>query len=128
MPGDKPTHATQALSALSALGQATRLEIFQRLMRHEPDGLSAGTISRALGCPPNTLSSHLAILARAGLVLSRRAGRSIIYRADVGGLRALLTFLANDCCDGRPELCALPPKKTAKTQAIRNTGCCGRAK
>ena len=96
-----------ALSALSALGQPTRLEIFRLLMRHEPDGLPAGTIAEMIGCPHNTLSSHLAILARAGLVRGTRDGRSIVYRAGVEGMRALVGFLVTDCCDGHPELCDL---------------------
>ena len=93
------------LAALAALGQPTRLEIFRLLMRHEPDGLPAGTIAEIMGCPQNTLSSHLAILARARLNYGRRAGRSIIYRADVKGMRALMAFLVSDCCDGHPQLC-----------------------
>ncbi len=77
--------APHALAALAALGQPTRLAIFRLLMQREPGGLLAGAIAEAVGCPPNTLSSHIAILARAGLVRGARDGRSIIYRADVGG-------------------------------------------
>src|SRR3954467_15630555 len=75
-----------ALSALAALGQPTRLAIFRLLMQREPDGLPAGTIAEDIGCPSNTLSSHLAILARAGLVRGERNGRSIIYHAEVDGM------------------------------------------
>jgi DNA-binding transcriptional ArsR family regulator len=96
-----------ALSALAALGQPTRLEIFRLLMRKEPNGLAAGSIAETIGCPHNTLSSHLGILARAGLVRGTRGGRSITYRADTGGMRALIGFLVTDCCDGHPELCNL---------------------
>jgi DNA-binding transcriptional ArsR family regulator len=74
------------LAALAALGQPTRLQVFQLLMRAEPDGLLAGAIAEEIGCPHNTLSSHLAILARAGLVRGTRDGRAIIYRADVEGM------------------------------------------
>src|SRR3954463_13974408 len=81
-----------ALAALAALGQPTRLEIFRLLMRREPDGLAAGAIADAIGCPQNTLSSHLSILARSGLVRGTRNGKSIIYRADVEGMRALVAF------------------------------------
>lgn len=95
----------QALSALSALGQSTRLEIFRLLMRHEPTGLAAGAIAAQIGCPQNTLSSHISVLARAGLVSGTREGRSINYRADVEGMRGLLGFLVTDCCGGHPELC-----------------------
>jgi len=93
-----------------ALGQPTRLGIFQLLMRAEPDGRLAGSIAEDIGCPHNTLSSHLAILARAGLVRGTREGRAIIYRADVEGMRALLRYIVDDCCNGHPELCGLAPK------------------
>ncbi len=99
--------APHALAALAALGQPTRLEIFALLMRAEPDGMAAGAIADNIGCPHNTLSSHLGILARSGLVRGTRNGRSIIYRADVEGVRTLLVFLVTDCCGGHPELCDL---------------------
>jgi ArsR family transcriptional regulator, arsenate/arsenite/antimonite-responsive transcriptional repressor len=96
-----------ALSALAALGQPTRLEIFRLLIRAEPAGLAAGALAEAIGCPQNTLSSHVGILVRAGLLRGTREGRSIVYRADINGMRALLAFLVKDCCDGHPELCKL---------------------
>jgi len=102
-----PMSVPYGLAALAALGQPTRLEIFRVLMRHEPEGLPAGSIAEIIGCPQNTVSSHLAILARAQLASGKRAGRSIIYRADVKGMRALMAFLVSDCCDGHPELCKL---------------------
>jgi ArsR family transcriptional regulator, arsenate/arsenite/antimonite-responsive transcriptional repressor len=105
-PGDKMS-APHALAALAALGQPTRLTIFQLLIRAEPQGLSAGTLAEKVGCPHNTLSSHLSILARSGLVRGTREGRSIIYRANVEGIRTLVGFLVDDCCDGHPELCHL---------------------
>lgn len=95
-----------AIDALGALAQGTRLGTFRLLVRHEPDGLAAGEVARQLDVPQNTMSAHLAILARAGLVRSKRHSRSIIYRADLDGLRALMLFLVNDCCAGSPELCA----------------------
>jgi DNA-binding transcriptional ArsR family regulator len=98
-----PAHA---LAALAALGQPTRLEIFRLLVRCAPNGLAAGAIAATIDCPNNTLSSHLAILARAGLVCGRRDGRSISYRADLDGMRALVAFLLTDCCNGHPEVCA----------------------
>jgi DNA-binding transcriptional ArsR family regulator len=76
-------------------------------MRREPRGLAAGAIADTIGCPHNTLSSHLGTLARAGLVRGTRDGKSIIYRADVEGMRALVAFLITDCCDGHPEICNL---------------------
>jgi ArsR family transcriptional regulator, arsenate/arsenite/antimonite-responsive transcriptional repressor len=99
-----PPHA---LAALAGLGQATRLEIFRLLMRSEPKGLPAGTIAEALECPHNTLSSHLAILARSGLVRGTRDGRLIIYRADVEAMKSLIGYLVSDCCEGHPELCGV---------------------
>lgn len=99
--------APHALAALAALGQPTRIEIFRLLIRAEPKGLPAGSIADAMECPHNTLSSHLSILARAGLVRGARDGRSIIYRANVDGIRALVAFLVTDCCGGHPELCDL---------------------
>lgn len=96
----------QALAAFAALGQPTRLEIFRLLMSKEPHGLTAGAIAESLGCLQNTLSSHLAILARAGLITGSRAGRAITYRADIAGLQSLMSFLVTDCCNGHPGLCA----------------------
>jgi len=95
-----------AIEALSALAQPTRLDTFRLLVRHEPDGLPAGEIARLVAVPQNTMSAHLAILARGGLVRSERQGRSVIYRADLDGLRALMLFLLKDCCAGRADLCA----------------------
>ncbi|PTQ12052.1 transcriptional regulator [Sphingomonas oleivorans] len=95
-----------AIAALGALAQNTRLDSFRLLLRHEPDGLAAGEIARRLDVPQNTMSAHLAILARAGLVRSERHSRSIVYRADLDGLRGLMLFLIKDCCAGNAELCA----------------------
>jgi ArsR family transcriptional regulator len=106
-----------ALATLAALGQPSRLEIFRVLMRREPEGLAAGVIAETVGCPHNTLSSHLSILARSGLVRGARDGRSIVYRANIEGMQSLIAFLVNDCCDGHPELCSL-------REALRETGCC----
>lgn len=105
LPGDGVPPDVRALAALSALGQPTRLAVFRLLVRQEPVGLSAGAIAGAVGGPHNTLSTHLAILARAGLVRATRDGRSIVYRADLDGMRALVSFLLADCCGGRPEVC-----------------------
>ena len=77
------------------------------LIKHEPIGITAGVIADTIGAPHNTLSTHLAILVRAGLLRSSREGRTIIYRSDVEGMQSLLSFLVNDCCDGHPELCNL---------------------
>ncbi|WP_073068597.1 ArsR/SmtB family transcription factor [Paracoccus solventivorans] len=98
--------SSHAIAALSALAQPTRLECFRLLVRHEPEGLSAGELARALDVPANTLSAHLTILSHAGLVAGERDGRSIIYRANLERMRALTLFLLKDCCGGRAELCA----------------------
>lgn len=95
---------TQALDSLSALAQQTRLDVFQLLIRYEPEGLAAGDIAERLGVPQNTLSTHLAILTRAGLATSERRSRQIIYRAVVPAVRGLVRYLVDDCCAGHPEL------------------------
>jgi DNA-binding transcriptional ArsR family regulator len=95
-----------AILALAGLAQRTRLDTFRLLVRHEPAGLPAGEVARLLSIPQNTMSAHLSTLARAGLVRSERQSRSIIYRADLDGLRALTLFLIKDCCGGQAELCA----------------------
>src|SRR4051812_12230945 len=117
--GDKLS-SPHALAALAALGQSTRLQIFRLLMRREPDGLPAGAIAETIGCPHNTLSTHLSILARSGLVRGTRDGRSIVYRADVDGMRNLIGFLVTDCCESHPELCNL-------ADALRANACCAPA-
>lgn len=94
-----------AILALAALAQGTRLDGFRLLVRHEPEGLPAGEVARLLDVPQNTMSAHLASLARAGLVRPQRRSRSIVYRADLARLRALTLFLVRDCCAARPELC-----------------------
>ena len=117
----------EALLAFAALAQSTRLEVFRRLIAHEPDGLQAGEIARQLAVPHNTMSTHLAILSRAGLIEARRQSRSIIYRARLEAVRALAGYLVKDCCGGHPEICApliaelspccaprAPRKRTAK--------------
>jgi ArsR family transcriptional regulator len=112
-----------AILALAALAQSTRLDTFRLLVKHEPDGLAAGDLARSLAIPHNTMSSHLAILSRAGLVNGKRRSRSILYRANLDRFRDLTLFLVKDCCGGRAELCApliadlnpaCPPKVKAR--------------
>jgi ArsR family transcriptional regulator len=110
-----------AILALAALAQSTRLDVFRLLARHEPEGLAAGDIAKALAVPQNTMSSHLAILSRAGLVSAQRFSRSIVYRADLARFQQVVLFMLRDCCDGRPEICApviesLTPCCTPKTK------------
>ena len=97
---------TNAIASLAALAHETRLEAFRLLVRTSPDALAAGEIAERLGVAPPTLSFHLSQLVRADLVDSRREGRSILYSLRVDGIRALLHFVTEDCCQGRPELCA----------------------
>lgn len=94
-----------AVRAFSALGQPTRLEVLRLLIRTGAPGVAAGEIAEALGVRQNTLSANLAVLRDAGLIGSERDGRSIRYFADMNGLGALLGFLMEDCCGGRPERC-----------------------
>ena len=95
----------QALAALTALSQGTRLDVFRLLVKAGPDGMAAGAIATRLGVVQNTLSSHLAVLARAGLVDSLREGRVIRYRANYAGMRKLLAYLVQDCCNGNEAIC-----------------------
>lgn len=94
-----------ALSALSCLGQETRLEIFRLLVRAGPGGVPAGEIAARLGGVQNTVSAHLGVLAGAGLARAERDGRVVRYAAEMTGFRDLLAYLMEDCCDGAPELC-----------------------
>lgn len=94
-----------AILALAALAQNTRLETFRLLVRHEPEGLAAGEIANRLAVPANTMSAHLGVLSRAGLINAERRSRSIIYRADLDRLGDLMLFLLKDCCQSRADLC-----------------------
>lgn len=98
----------QAVAQLSALAQETRLRIFRFLVRLGNEEVPAGDLARELEIPPATLSFHLNQLQSAGLIASRREGRSIRYALRIRGIQELLAFLTEDCCQGRPELCAPP--------------------
>jgi len=116
---------SRAVDALSALAQASRLTVFRLLVRRGPEGLAAGDIAARLGLPAPTLSFHLAQLSGAGLVQARRDGRRLVYSADYDGVRALLGYLSEDCCQGDPALVplsALRPRKrrTDGSQARRD--------
>jgi ArsR family transcriptional regulator len=95
-----------AIDTLSALAQPTRLKAFRRLIRAYPGEVSAGELARLSKVPHNTMSTHLAALTRAGLIVVRREGRMMNYSADLQGFRALIKFLMHDCCGGRTEVCA----------------------
>ena len=91
---------TQAVDALAALAQESRLQIYRLLVEAGPEGLPAGRIGEEIGLPPATLSFHLAHLARAGLARSRQDGRFVIYSADFDSMNALVGFLTENCCSG----------------------------
>src|ERR1700678_2696083 len=95
-----------AIDALSALAHEGRLNAFRMLVKAGPDGIAAGQIARKLDVPPNSLSANLNILSHAGLVESRREGRSIIYTARYDHMTKLLSYLLEDCCSGSPDICA----------------------
>lgn len=101
-----PLETPDALSALSALAQETRLAVFRLLVETGPAGLAAGEIATTLAVRPNTLSAALNVLVRAGLIRNTREGRIIRYFARMERMQGLLGFLMQDCCGGRPELCA----------------------
>lgn len=115
--------SNQAVVALSALAHEGRLAIFRLLVQAGDGGMAAGDIARATGMLANTLSSNLNILSAAGLVASRREGRSIIYAAGYDRMRELLAFLMEDCCAGRPEVCA-PIAAIASRACEAEAGAC----
>lgn len=88
----------EACEILSSLSQETRLKVFLLLMEYGRDGTNAGTIAAELGIPDNTLSFHLSHMSKAGLVTSKREGRSIIYYANTGLMNGLVGFLTKNCC------------------------------
>jgi DNA-binding transcriptional ArsR family regulator len=112
-----------AVRRLQALAQESRLSAFRVLVKAGAEGVPAGELARGLGVPANTLSAHLNVLANAGLVTSRREGRSIIYAAGYDAMSGLLAFLMEDCCQGRPEVCA-PLAATV----VEAAACCTPAK
>ncbi len=120
-----------AVEALSALAQDTRLAVFRLLVRESgegvagggrmTEGLCAGAIAEQLKVPPATLSFHLAKLEHAGLIKARRRSLNIFYSADHAGIRALLGFLTEDCCQGRPELCGVRLPETSPRTSPRTS-------
>lgn len=109
----------EALAAFSALAQPTRLAILKLLVRSGGAGVPAGEIAHAVEAPASTISTHLAILERAGLIASRRESRSIIYSSNMDTISDVLAYLIDDCCNGRPEICA--PLTAVVNRA---TACC----
>lgn len=123
----KVNDASDAVGAFAALAQETRLDVFRLLVKaHDPDprqgGLPAGEIAARLGIAPASLSFHLKELARAGLLVSRRHGRLIIYRVQFEKVAALARFLLEECCEGQCGVCvAAPATETPSPPNVKET-------
>jgi DNA-binding transcriptional ArsR family regulator len=118
----------EAVTALAALAQDTRLSVFRLLVEAGPEGVPAGAIAEALEVAPATLSFHLKELSHAGLVHARQEGRFVIYSADFERMAALMTYLTRNCCKGMPGECletadtalsrrCAPPKRTSRSRS-----------
>ncbi|HEY0847951.1 MAG TPA: metalloregulator ArsR/SmtB family transcription factor [Noviherbaspirillum sp.] len=105
----------QAISALGALAQESRLAVFRLLVRTGPEGMAASKIAEQLGIPPSSLSFHLKELTYAGLVTPRQEGRFVIYAANFDAMNALMAFLTDSCCGGNP--CS--PVRTCETSTAK---------
>lgn len=111
---------SDAVTALAALAQDNRLDVFRLLVQAGPEGISAGSVASALDIPPNTLTFHFDRLRMAGLVTARRDGRSVIYAAQFDKMNALLGFLTENCCGGAactPAAQCKPSRRRPKTPA-----------
>jgi DNA-binding transcriptional ArsR family regulator len=110
-----------AVAALAALAQDSRLDVFRLLVEAGPEGMPAGEVASALGLAPNTLTFHFDRLRVAGLVTVRREGRSMIYAARFETMNALIAYLTENCCGGAaacaPTVC--PPKSSARKAKAR---------
>ena len=111
--------STDAVAALSALAQENRLDVFRLLVQAGPQGLPAGQIAERLKLASPTLSFHLAQLKHAGLVRSKREGRSLIYAADYDGMNQLMEFLTENCCAGSSVTCRVPLCEPASSTVVR---------
>jgi ArsR family transcriptional regulator, arsenate/arsenite/antimonite-responsive transcriptional repressor len=112
-----------ALAAFNTLSQETRLRVFRLLVEYGPAGAPAGKLSKSLHIPHNTLSFHLSHMGNAGLVLSRREGRSVIYRADFEFFSKLICYMVEDCC--RAEFASIRNDKKRNCSIIELSHCCG---
>ena len=111
---------TDAVTALAALAQDSRLDVFRLLAQAGPNGMPAGAVAEALDLAPNTLTFHFDRLRTAGLVRVRREGRSMIYAAQYETMNDLLGFLTESCCSGvscAPASECKPARKRAKIPA-----------
>ena len=106
-----------AVTKLGALAHMHRLNAFRLLIESGPDGIAAGDLASRLGLTGPNMSFHLRLLENAGLVRSSRDHRNIFYAVDVDGVRALLAYLADDCCNGQPELCGIQVKASGYVTA-----------
>ena len=113
-----------ALQALSALSNETRLWVFRLLVQAGPQGMTAGEISENLSSRQNTMSSHLKTLSQAGLVKSHREGRHVFYRADYDSIQGLVLFLMEDCCQGKAEVCRPVVESLTVANHILNASKC----
>lgn len=112
----------EAIVMFDALSQKTRLRAFRLLVQAGPDGLAAGVLSDALGTPHNTLSFHLNHLSNAGIISSRKEGRSVIYSANFDITRDLIAFIVKDCCSA--EFASIREDKKAGCSIIELANCC----
>ncbi len=112
-----------AISALAALAQDSRLDVFRLLVQAGPDGMPAGEVAEALAIPPNALTFHFDKLRMAGLVTVRREGRSMIYAARYETMNALLAYLTENCCGSNASTCAPAActPKPARTKRVKAT-------
>ncbi len=111
----------QAIAALGALAQETRLAAFRLLVQAGPEGMPAGEIAEKLDLPPSSLSFHLAQLTQAGMVVQLRAGRSLIYSIDFESMNGLMAYLTENCCGGKGSVCmpaCEPAAKSVKSRRI----------
>jgi ArsR family transcriptional regulator len=106
-----------AVAALAALAQDNRLDVFRLLVEAGPEGMPAGEVASALKIAPNTLTFHFDRLREAGLISVRRNGRSMIYAAQFDRMNALIGYLTDNCCQGRPDQCA-PAQGKVKSRAL----------
>ena len=108
-----------AVAALAALAQESRLDVFRLLVKAGPEGMPAGSVAEALDLAPNTLTFHFDRLRRAGLVTVRREGRSMIYAARFEVMNGLLGFLTENCCQGEVDACAPAACKPARAKRVK---------
>lgn len=116
----------QALIVFDALSQETRLRAFRLLVEAGPEGLAAGAISEQLATPHNTMSFHLTHLSNAGIVTSRKLGRSVIYAANFDCVRDLIGFMVEDCCS--TEVARMHEDAETGCSVIELAACCAPAK